>query len=96
MISVSTKMPYQEVREISLRSGKVRKNESRKKSGLKFEKSGHPVRFLKLIPQNHLIGMTKIGSVVKKMSFQKFGPVAPNLQNTILMTSYEINQYHKF
>ena len=32
----------------------------------------------------------------KKMSFQKFGPVAPNLQNTILMTSYEINQYHKF
>ena len=58
MISVSTKMPYQEVREISLRSGKVRKNESRKKSGLKVEKSGHPVRFLKLIPQNHLIGMT--------------------------------------
>ena len=36
MISVSFKMPYQEVREVSLRSGKVREDESR-------EKSGHPV-----------------------------------------------------
>ena len=30
MILVSTKMPYQEVKEISLRSGKVREDESRK------------------------------------------------------------------
>ena len=35
MISVSIKMTYQEVREISLRSGKVREDES--------QKSGHPV-----------------------------------------------------
>ena len=30
MISVSTKMPYQEDREISLRPGKVRKSENQK------------------------------------------------------------------
>ena len=37
MISVSTKMPYQEVREISLRSGK-----SQEKSGkMKVEKTCH-------------------------------------------------------
>ena len=32
MISVSTKMPYQEVKEISLRSGKAREDEGRKKA----------------------------------------------------------------
>ena len=31
MISASTKMPYQEVREVSLRSRKIREDESRKK-----------------------------------------------------------------
>ena len=34
MISVSTEMPYQEVMEVSVRSGKM-----------KVEKSGHPVKF---------------------------------------------------
>ena len=41
MLSVSTRTPVQEVREISVKSGKIRK-----KSGkMKVEKRGHPVEF---------------------------------------------------